>query len=138
MEVADTVPHSLLLDEARLRQILTNLLDNAVKFTDQGRVDLSVQCELTEAGAILVIEVADTGIGIPENQQKVIFHSLTKSDRQSVSDYSGTGMGLSIARGLAEMMNGDIRVSSEEGRGSTFRVVLRDVAISADGQTRDS
>lgn len=132
MDVADTLPKTLFLDEARLRQILTNLLDNAVKFTEQGQVDLAVQCEsVGTATADLVIEVVDSGIRIPENQQSRIFYSFTQSDWQSVNDYGGTGLGLTIVKGLVAMMNGTIGVTSEVGEGSTFRVILRDVPVSS-------
>ncbi len=131
MNVADAVPQTLFLDEARLRQILTNFLDNAVKFTEEGQVDLTVQCEPAGTTADLVIEVIDSGIGIPENQQSRIFYSFTQSDWQSVNDYGGTGLGLTIVKGLATMMNGNITVSSDVGEGSTFRVILVDVPISA-------
>ncbi len=132
MDVTDTLPDALFLDEARLRQVLTNLLDNAVKFTEKGQVDLAVKCDPagTATTANLVIEIVDSGIGIPENQQSRIFYSFTQNDWQSVNDYGGTGLGLTIVKGLVEMMNGSITVTSEVGEGSTFRVILRDVPIS--------
>jgi len=129
MEISARLPHTLFLDEARVRQILTNLVDNAVKFTHEGRIDLSVQCDPGDTVSDVNIEVTDTGIRILENQHKRIFLSFTQSDWQPVNDYGGTGLGLTIVNVLVEMMRGSISVTSAKGQGSTFRVTLREVPI---------
>ncbi len=128
----------LLLDEVRLRQILMNLLGNALKFTHHGTVIIRAYCrtdpesrekqgEISGNAVCLVIEVEDTGIGIPEDQHKAIFECFHQQDGQKNWQYGGTGLGLAISRSLAEMMNGRVSVQSEVGKGSLFRVELRDV-----------
>ncbi len=118
-----------LLDEIRLRQILFNLVGNAVKFTERGYIALSVRTmTLQPAGTVnLIVEIEDTGIGIPEAQQLVIFEAFKQQEGQSSRKYGGTGLGLTITKRLTEMMNGRIEVESEVGKGSRFRVTLLDV-----------
>lgn len=129
------LPESLYLDEVRLRQILFNLLKNAVKFTDKGRISLSMRAvTLPEGGAFdLEIVVADTGIGIPPEEQETIFEPFTQRKRQDNSKYAGTGLGLSITKRLVEMIGGEISVSSEVGKGSTFTAVLRKIPAAPRG-----
>jgi len=107
-------------DRVRLRQILVNLLSNALKFTERG----SVRVELNEADSEIEIAVSDTGIGISPDQQEHIFDEFRQLDQTTTRKYSGTGLGLAIARSLVELMRGQIEVESELGQGSTFRVTL--------------
>jgi PAS domain S-box-containing protein len=128
------LPAGLLLDEIRLRQVLVNLVGNAVKFTDQGGVTVTVTFRPAAAdqGRLdLAIAVRDTGIGIPPAEREHIFGAFCQQSDQSVARYGGTGLGLSISRRLVAMMNGEIVVESEVGQGSVFTVHLRDVAVAA-------
>lgn len=123
--VFDAVDGSLELetDESRLAQILRNLVSNALKFTERGHVRVSAA---TRDGEI-VFEVEDTGIGIPRDEQERIFEEFAQVDGPLQRKHRGTGLGLCIARRLAELLGGDIRVESEVGRGSTFRVLIPSV-----------
>ncbi len=131
---APSLPHLVIGDPTRLRQILTNLLGNAVKFTHDGEIDVQLAL-LERRGDELLVEltVRDTGIGVSEEQQKKIFQAFVQADGSTTRNYGGTGLGLSICKSLSEMMGGDIRLESEHGRGSTFRVTLklRDAAAPA-------
>ncbi len=125
----------LILDETRLRQILFNLVGNAVKFTDDGYIKLSVRTEVPERDhktMDLLFEVADTGIGIPEDQQDKIFGAFEQKKGQSHAKYGGTGLGLAITKRLIEMMNGDVYVTGDLGKGSTFHVTLRGLTIASE------
>ncbi|MCP4148839.1 MAG: PAS domain S-box protein [bacterium] len=132
VDIDKTIPQSLMLDEARLRQVLLNLIGNAVKFTEAGYVKLSV-LKLEKPGETdkidLVIAVEDTGIGIPEDQLGLIFEYFSQRDGQNARKYGGAGLGLAISLRLAEMMNGRITVDSKIGRGSVFTLYLQDVAL---------
>ena len=121
-----SVPDLLSGDAGRLRQILTNLVNNAVKFTDRGKITVTATVEDRKHDSIaLHLAVHDTGIGIPKNRLSVIFESFRQVDSSTTRKYGGTGLGLSIAKKLAEMMGGDIRVESEIGKGSAFHVSVR-------------
>jgi len=120
----------LMLDEIRLRQILFNLIGNAVKFTEKGYICLAMSKVIKSPTTIdLTISIQDTGIGIPKEQQQLIFETFQQQDGQSTKKFGGTGLGLSISKRLAEMMNGSLTVISEEGKGSIFKLMLRDVKI---------
>jgi signal transduction histidine kinase/CheY-like chemotaxis protein len=126
------LPGALLLDESRIRQILINLLGNAVKFTEKGTVKLSAAFQHSnkkENMLDLVIKVEDTGMGIPEDQQELIFEAFQQQKRQDHAKYGGSGLGLAITRKLLEKMNGSISVSSVMGEGTTFTVELNDVEV---------
>lgn len=108
-------------DPARLQQVLVNLLGNAIKFTEQGSVDLNVRADSRIGDRItLTFSVLDTGIGIESDQQKLIFESFSQADSSSSRRYEGTGLGLAISRRLVELMDGEIGVESEPGEGSRF------------------
>src|SRR5947208_14874002 len=116
------LPTALMGDPARLRQILTNLIGNAVKFTDRGEVGVRVEAVEAEGpSVVLAFDVSDTGIGIPPEKQRRIFDAFTQADSSTTRRYGGTGLGLSIAKQLCEMMGGTIELKSEPGHGSTFR-----------------
>ncbi|MFB9983023.1 PAS domain-containing protein [Mesorhizobium kowhaii] len=107
-------------DVGRIRQIVTNLLGNAVKFTDEGHVLVDVTGERVPTGTKLTISVTDTGIGIPEEKLKLVFEKFSQVDTSSTRRHEGTGLGLAITSRLVELMGGDIGVESSEGKGSTF------------------
>jgi two-component system, sensor histidine kinase and response regulator len=118
-------PEHLLGDPGRVRQILTNLVSNAVKFTHQGEVAVVVRAMDEQPGQVRFrIEVRDTGIGIAADRQTHIFDSFTQADGSTTRRYGGTGLGLSISRQLAKLMGGVIGLESEPGRGSTFWIEL--------------
>ncbi len=123
------LPTKLMLDEIRLRQVLLNLIGNAIKFTDSGYIKLSAKLNMTHQQLDLIITVEDSGVGIPADQQTIIFESFKQQDGQSTRKYGGTGLGLSISKGLVEMMNGKISVNSTFGKGSNFNVTLQKVKI---------
>jgi len=129
VEISKDIPESLLLDEVRLRQILFNLIGNAVKFTESGYIKISVKCKVLSVKCDLTITVEDTGIGIPPESQGKIFEAFRQQDGQSTRKYGGTGLGLAITKRLVEMMNGDIVLKSEPGRGSIFAILLYDIEI---------
>jgi PAS domain S-box-containing protein len=113
-------------DPDRLGQIIKNLLQNAIKFTPAGSVRLRLYTEKEdEHSADLCVEVSDTGIGIPRKKQKVIFSPFTQADSSYSKIYGGAGLGLTISRNLVELMNGNISVASEPGKGTTFTVSVR-------------
>jgi signal transduction histidine kinase/CheY-like chemotaxis protein len=118
--VAEDVPELLLGDPHRMRQILINLIGNAVKFTERGSVTVAV----TRSGEELVCAVADTGIGVPVDKQKLIFEPFRQADASASRRYAGTGLGLTISAQLLQLMGGRISVSSEPGKGSLFTVVV--------------
>jgi signal transduction histidine kinase/FixJ family two-component response regulator len=120
------VPDLLFGDAGRLRQIITNLANNAIKFTHHGEVTISVTADDRNDDSILLrFAVRDTGIGIPGNRINLIFESFRQIDSSTTRKYGGTGLGLSIANRLAHMMGGHIRVDSEIGKGSTFQATMR-------------
>jgi two-component system sensor histidine kinase/response regulator len=115
------VPDVLLGDEGRLRQVLLNVMGNAVKFTSEGEVVLRVNSERSTRDEVMLhFAVSDTGIGIPPEQLRHIFQAFTQADSSTTRRYGGTGLGLAIALRLVELMGGRMWVESEEGRGSTF------------------
>ncbi len=129
-EVGEAVPAAVRTDPTRLRQILVNLVGNAIKFTHQGEVVVRVGVTPTER---LVFEVVDTGVGIPEHLQESVFDPFRQVDASTTRKYGGTGLGLAISRRLAEVLGGRLGVESVTERGSTFRLDLPLVAGEEDG-----
>ncbi len=120
-EIDASVPHVVRTDEHRLRQILLNLIGNAIKFTDQGEIVVNLRAETLAPGeARLWLTVSDTGIGVPEDLQGAIFEQFAQADSSHTRRFGGIGLGLAISRRLAKVMGGDISVASRPGGGSTF------------------
>jgi signal transduction histidine kinase/ActR/RegA family two-component response regulator len=125
-EVDDSVPDDVMADASRLQQVLNNLLGNAVKFTERGRVEVHVGLDDRAADrAVLRFSVADTGIGIPADRQQAVFRAFTQLDGSTTRRYGGTGLGLTISRNLVAMMGGRLLLESELGRGSRFYFATR-------------
>ncbi len=125
-EVGQSVPEGVIGDPLRLRQVLLNLLDNAIKFTGQGSVGLAVNLEsISDQDAFLRFAVTDTGIGISEEKQRTVFEAFTQADTSSTRRFGGTGLGLSISSQLTGMMGGQIWVESKTDHGSTFQFTAR-------------
>lgn len=125
VEVDPEIPDELEGDEVRIRQVLTNLLNNAVKYTDKGSVTLKVRSKKIEAGRIhLIIGVWDTGIGIKEEDKAMLFERFERFDMERNSTIEGTGLGLPITHHLVELMGGKIDVESEYGKGSIFTATI--------------
>ena len=123
-EIADSAPAEVRGDTARLRQILINLVGNALKFTERGEVEIVVTSEPAPSGHILHFAVRDTGIGIPVEAQGRLFQSFSQVDASTTRKYGGTGLGLAISKRLAELMGGRMWLESEPGRGSIFRFTV--------------
>ena len=130
LDIEPDFPSALQLDETRIRQILFNLIGNAVKFTDEGGIKVSVKFDRNndKSGDLLII-IEDSGIGIPEAQLRNIFKPFVQVKGQSSGKYGGTGLGLSITKRLLDMMNGSIKVSSKVGVGTVFELLIKSVDI---------
>lgn len=125
LDVPKELDYNLLGDKYRLNQILTNLISNAIKFTQRGMIKMSArEISKTEDKVLLEFSISDTGIGIPNEKFDNLFESFTQLENPYVKQYMGTGLGLSIVKRLIEMMKGEIDVQSQEGQGSDFRVRL--------------
>jgi two-component system sensor histidine kinase EvgS len=134
LDIAPNIPESLMLDVVRLRQILLNLLGNAVKFTEHGYIKLTAKsddADVINSKISLVIEVEDTGIGIPEDQIEAIFEQFQQMQGQDTAKFGGTGLGLAICRRLANLMGGTLSVRSAVGHGTVFTLKLEDVDVAA-------
>jgi CheY-like chemotaxis protein len=123
-ELAGSLPETVLTDPLRLRQVLVNLLGNAIKFTDQGEVRLVVRLTDQSDSPRLRFDVIDTGIGMDEDQLKNLFQPFTQVDSSSTRRFGGTGLGLCISKHLAEALGGGIEVRSTPGQGSVFSVTV--------------
>ncbi|WP_375170602.1 ATP-binding protein [Marinobacter sp.] len=143
VSVDSKMPAAMMLDETRLRQVLFNLVGNAIKFTHEGGVTVRATATLLKPAGKksdtgerqhyrLVVTVKDTGIGIPADQRERIFDAFEQQEGQNTRRYGGTGLGLAISRKLARMMGGDLEVDSEPGVGSVFTVVLPEVEATGD------
>lgn len=122
--VYSNLPRRVIGDELRVRQVLVNILGNAVKFTNEGSIELKCECRRLSDDYVLYFDVTDTGIGIREQDLKTIFGVFNQIDTRKNRNIQGTGLGLAISRNLAIMMNGDISVESVYGEGSTFHISL--------------
>jgi CheY-like chemotaxis protein/anti-sigma regulatory factor (Ser/Thr protein kinase) len=119
--IDDSLPPALMGDPTRMRQIIVNLVSNALKFTDQGEVTIGVDAIRLSGNSVdLKISVSDTGIGISQDAQKTLFNAFTQADGSTTRKYGGTGLGLAIVSQLVEMMDGELGVESVEEKGSTF------------------
>lgn len=127
VDVDKTIPEMLHGDESKVRQILTNILSNAVKYTNEGKIELRITWERKQKIALLQIIVKDTGIGITEENKKKLFQSFQRVDTRKNRSIEGTGLGLAITRSLLELMNGKINVDSVYKEGSTFTILLPQV-----------
>ncbi len=119
------IDHYLLGDQVRLRQVLLNLMSNAVKFSSRGTILVKVVCAQEGDASKVEIAVTDQGIGIPKEKQRILFERFRQADASVTRKYGGTGLGLAISKMLAEKMGGDIRLESEPGKGSTFTFSAR-------------
>ncbi len=138
LSVAPDVPARLILDQTRIRQVLVNLIGNAIKFTHKGSVSVTLKLDEniptpTEQmkHTDLIFEVADTGIGISQDQKQLIFEPFRQQEGQSTRKYGGTGLGLSITKRLVEMMGGNISVDTQVGKGSKFSIYIPEVEIAS-------
>ncbi len=121
VELEGGLPVSLETDDMRLRQVLRNLLSNAIKFTESGKVNLRIARHHED---VIAFSVADTGIGIPPDKQRLIFEAFQQADGSTSRKYGGTGLGLAISREIAGLLGGDLKVESAAGQGSTFTMYL--------------
>jgi signal transduction histidine kinase/DNA-binding response OmpR family regulator len=134
LDISADTPAGLYIDDARLRQIIINLLGNAIKFTEKGIVKIKVQTanqlinnssgEIAEGSVDLIIEVSDTGIGIPKELQDEVFNPFVQGQGQDAKKYGGTGLGLAITKRLVQLMNGSISIKSRVNKGSAFKVTI--------------
>jgi signal transduction histidine kinase/HAMP domain-containing protein/ActR/RegA family two-component response regulator len=141
VELAEELPKSFSTDANRLRQVLKNLLSNALKFTERGSVKMRVgvaadgwspeQTGLAGAASVIAFSISDTGIGIAVDKQRLIFEAFAQADGSAARQYGGTGLGLSISRELVELFGGEITLESKLGTGSTFTVYLPSAAAAA-------
>ncbi len=131
LHIAPDVPDRLLGDPGRLRQVIVNLVGNAIKFTEAGEIEVSVRCIecMQESSFRLQFSVRDTGIGIPREKFKDIFESFSQADTSTTRKYGGTGLGLTISAQLIELMGGKIELDSDVGKGSEFYFALQMKAV---------
>ncbi|MFK7740611.1 MAG: ammonium transporter [Planctomycetota bacterium] len=129
-ESIGSVPETVLVDPLRLRQILMNLVGNAIKFTAEGEVRVRMSCDQSQSPPMIRIAVMDTGIGITSEVKAGLFRPFVQADTSTTRRFGGTGLGLTISKYFAEALGGGIEVQSREGRGSTFTLTFDPVAVS--------
>ncbi|WP_313997647.1 response regulator [uncultured Paenibacillus sp.] len=139
----DGLPEEMYTDSHRVKQVLKNLLSNAFKFTEKGKVELTIRRAAPdefdlpdELSGVIAFEVKDTGIGIPEDKQKLIFEAFQQVDGTTSRIYGGTGLGLAISRELAALLGGGIRLESEEGKGSAFTFYVPEFHVATESPER--
>ncbi len=138
LEYAGDAPLRLVGDASRIRQVVINLIGNAIKFTERGGITVTVRClEKTPDAVSLVLEVRDTGIGIAADKLELVFEKFTQADGSMTRRYGGTGLGLTIVKQLVEVMGGSVGVESRVGAGTTFTVSLR-LRMAPDGEQREA
>jgi signal transduction histidine kinase/ActR/RegA family two-component response regulator len=136
VRISPSVPALVLGDPTRTRQILVNLLGNAVKFTQRGRVELALDADRAAPHASLRLEVRDTGVGIEPEKLSALFQRFVQADERVATHFGGSGLGLAICRRLAELLGGSIEATSERGVGSRFRVTLPADAVAEPAQAQ--
>ncbi len=131
--VDDSIPQLMLIDELRLKQILLNIINNAIKFTSNGYIKITTTGKLNvnRHTADIKIKISDTGKGIENEALEKIFEAFKQQDDSITKEFGGTGLGLTISRRLAELMNGTLMVESKVGKGSSFSLILKDLKIAA-------
>ncbi|MDC2889976.1 sensor histidine kinase [Psychrosphaera algicola] len=122
MDISEAIPENLYGAGNKLRQIINNLLNNAVKYTDHGTISFKAHCQLQQENVLLSIEIADTGIGMTKDQQSVIFSDYSPEDL--TKHYNRAGLGLNIVSELTTLMDGELKLHSEYGRGSKFTIIV--------------
>jgi len=143
IEIHPELPEFLLLDKPHLRQILINLIGNGIKFTETGYIKLLADFrsdKIREKNLDLILSVEDSGAGVPEGQRESIFEAFFQVEGQKKSESGGTGLGLAIAKSLSEMMDGEITVTSEVGKGTAFNLIIKNVKVASfdsSGATRE-
>ena len=146
LEISSGTPEGIYVDDARLRQIILNLIGNAIKFTEKGSIRLKVYAEnpqiitysigKTDEFVDLIIEVTDTGIGISKEMQEEIFNPFVQVQGQDIKKYGGTGLGLAITHRLVQLMNGTIELQSQLNEGSSFKIKIPEVSYLRDIEKR--
>ncbi|MCK5200322.1 MAG: hybrid sensor histidine kinase/response regulator, partial [Spirochaetales bacterium] len=130
IDVSPTIENIVLLDEVRLRQILLNVIGNAVKFTDKGFIKISLNSHVSlenDESISLIIDIEDTGIGIPLESRNQVFDPFEQTGKGSLAKYGGTGLGLAITKRLLKLMNGNIEIIHKDNPGTIFRITFFNV-----------
>ena len=140
VEIRENVPQKLLLDKIRIRQILLNLVGNAIKFTEKGHIKIIIDSSLSEEKNCvnMILSIQDTGIGVSKEQKKLIFDSFKRQHGPHAVKYEGLGLGLTISKRLTEMMGGTITIESEVDKGSTFLITIPNVAVTEEIETKST
>ena len=131
IQIDENVPHTLLIDEMRIRQVLFNLMSNSLKFTKEGYINVTITNSTIKNNLTdIIIEVQDSGIGMDEEQKQNMFKAFAQHSNQSNKEYGATGLGLTIVKNLVELMAGEVAVKSKKDKGTTFTITLHNVALS--------